>query len=176
MPTDIICPDCGGIISADETDLRRQCTCLSEKPSSPDLSEPDSSGDTFVERTDAPKQKVCCQCGKDLNGHRRLRDSRGYWCYACHKLDKEAKKPKGAACGDCGRIVPEAALSDCEGTMICAACRAERRERAKERRRLSPVKTDAHDEMAKKRLYWMLAIVAVLLVIILLRTFKIIGG
>jgi hypothetical protein len=173
MPADIICPDCGGVIGADPTDLRRQCSCLDAKPesSAPEFSEPSSSGDTFVERTDAPKQKVCCQCGKDLNGQRRLRDSRGYWCYACHKLDKEANKPKGVACGSCGRIVPEAALADYEGSMLCAACRQERKEIARERRRLSPVSTTAHDEMNRSRLFWMLAFVALLVVVLLLRKF-----
>jgi hypothetical protein len=178
MPADIICPDCGGIIGTDPTDLRRHCTCLEAKPESglaesgsPDFSEPSSSGDTFVERSDAPKQKVCCQCGKDLNGHRRLRDSRGYWCYACHKLDKEANKPKGVACGGCGRVVPEAALADYEGTMLCAACRQEQKEMARERRRLSPVSTTAHDTMNRNRILWMLAFVGLLILVLVLRKF-----
>jgi hypothetical protein len=174
MPADIICPDCGGIIGADPTDLRRACNCLAEKAelTTTDLAEPSSSGDTFVERTEeTPKQKVCCQCGKDLNGKRRLRDSRGYWCYACHKLDKEANKPKGVACSDCGRIVPEAALSEYEGLKLCAACRAERKKLEREQRRLSPVKTTAHDAMDRKRLFWILAFVAFLILILALRKF-----
>lgn len=197
MSTELICPDCGGIIGGDATDPGRVCTCFANSDSSPkvqtaqaktnelltaDLQTNDvqigeeSSSDTVVDQVEAPKAKVCCQCGKDLSGHRRLRDSRGYWCYACHKLDKEATKPKGVACADCGRIVAEAALADYEGRMLCGPCRQEQKDTAKERRRLSPVQTTAHDEMAKKRLLWILGVAAVLIVIILLRTFKIIGS
>jgi hypothetical protein len=135
-----------------------------------------SSGDTFVEKQEAPKAKVCCQCGKDLTGHRRLRDSRGYWCYACHKLDKEANKPKGEKCEGCSRIVAEAALADYEGKMLCSACREEIKATAREKRRLSPVKTGAHDDLAKKRLLWLVAVLVVLAVIIILRQLKIIGS
>jgi hypothetical protein len=110
-----------------------------------------------------------------LTGKKRLRDSRGYWCYACHKLDKEANKPKGERCDDCGRIVAEAALSEFEGRRICGACRAERKDLARERRRFSPVKTDAHDKLAKQRVYWLFAVLAVLAVIVILRQLKIIG-
>jgi hypothetical protein len=177
MSTELICPDCGGIIGSDGSDPGRACTCISNSTSATVLgTEPDASGDTFVEKTETPKAKVCCQCGKDLSGHRRLRDSRGYWCYACHKLDKEANKPKGTACADCGRVVPDAALSDYEGQLICGTCRERQKQEAKERRRLSPVKTTAHDVAAKKNLYVMLGVVAVLLIIILLRTFHVIGS
>src|SRR5580700_1127770 len=134
MSTELICPDCGGIIGAEASDAGRACTCFAtsatataDVPTTPAPIEiapaEDASSDTVVERVEeSPKAKVCCQCGKDLTGHRRLRDSRGYWCYACHKLDKEANKPKGVACAGCGRIVPEAALGDYEGQQMCGPC------------------------------------------------------
>jgi hypothetical protein len=190
MSTELICPDCGGVIGADGSDASRACTCFATSSAAADYAPAtavapapieiapaeDASSDTVVERVEeSPKAKVCCQCGKDLTGHRRLRDSRGYWCYACHKLDKEANKPKGVACAGCGRIVPEAALGDYEGQQMCGPCRAERKDLAEEQRRLSPVKTTAHDDMAKKRLLWMFAVIGVLLIIILLRTFGFIG-
>jgi hypothetical protein len=175
MSTELICPDCGGVIGGDPADSARACKCWANKSPNGDLPGPDSSGDTVIERQEAPRPKVCCQCGIDLTGKKRLRDSRGYWCYACHTLDKEANKPKGERCADCGRIVAEAALSEFEGRRICGPCRAERKELAKERRRLSPVKTDAHDRLAKQRLYWLLAILALLIVIIILQRLKIIG-
>jgi hypothetical protein len=139
------------------------------------LADADNNDDTFVERPEPPKAKVCCQCGKDLTGQKRLRDSRGYWCYACHKLDKEANKPKGEKCPECSRIVAEAAMGDFEGRRICGKCREDLKERAREQRRLSPVKTDAHEELAKRRLFWILGIAAVLVLIIILKTLKIIG-
>jgi hypothetical protein len=110
-----------------------------------------------------------------LTGKKRLRDSRGYWCYACHKLDQEANKPKGERCADCGRIVAAAALSEFEGRRVCGACRAEGKDLARERRRFSPVKTGAHDQLAKLRTYWLFGILAILVVIIILRQLKVIG-
>jgi len=174
MSTELICPDCGGVIGGDSTDAGRACVCWANKSADGELpGGQDSSGDTVIERPNGPRPKVCCKCGTDLTGKKRLRDSRGYWCYACHKLDKEANKPKGERCADCGRIVAEAALSDFEGRRICGSCRAERKDLAKERRRLSPVKTDAYDKLAKQRVYWLFAILAVLAVIVILHQLKI---
>jgi hypothetical protein len=176
MSEELICPDCGGVIGGDSTDAGRACTCWVESTRGSDVgSTPTTGGDTVVEQAAAPIAKVCCQCGKDLAGKRRLRDSRGYWCYACHKLDQEANKPKGKKCTDCGRVVPEAALTDVDGQMICSRCQAARKQEEKERRRLSPVETTAHDELAKKRLLWMFAVVAVLALIIILKQLKVIG-
>ena len=136
----------------------------------------ETSGDTVIEKAAAPQAKVCCQCGKELEGKKRLRDSRGYWCYACHKLDQEANKPKGERCADCGRKVAAAALSDFEGRRICGSCRNDRKEKAVAERRRSGVSTEGHDRLTKTRLLWMCAIVAVLLAIIILRHFNIIGS
>jgi hypothetical protein len=172
MSTELICPDCGGVIGGDSSDAGRACTCWSNKSETGEA----SSGDTVVEKNVGPKAKVCCQCGKDLNGHRRLRDSRGYWCYACHKLDKEANKPKGEKCEDCGRIVAEAALSEFDGKKICGACREDRRAAARKERMTSPVKTGAHEQLARKKVLWLFLVLAVLAVIIILRQLKIIGS
>jgi hypothetical protein len=135
-----------------------------------------ASGDTVIDKAAAPQGKICCQCGKDLAGKKRLRDSRGYWCYACHKLDQEASKPKGEKCDDCGRIVAAAALSDFEGRKICGSCRNDKKEMAVAERRRSGIDTRGYDQLDKKRLIWMLAIVAVLATIIILRHFNIIGS
>jgi hypothetical protein len=179
MSADLICPECGGVLGGESSDGNHPCTCFSNKSTSagsdfnPD-SESQSSGDTFVEKA-ALAVKVCCQCGKDLNGHRRLRDSRGYWCPKCHRADKAANAPKGSKCSDCGRIVPDAGLSDYQGLRICAPCRAERKRLEKEQRRLSPVKTYAHEQMNRRKLYGLLVVFGVLLIIIILHHFKFIG-
>src|ERR1700728_3402809 len=158
MSTELICPECGGVIGGDSTDPGRACSCWAKNSEFGGAENGQaSSGDTFVEKPDAPKAKVCCQCGKDLTGQRRRGDSRGYWCSACHKLDKEANKPKGERCEDCGRIVAEAALAEVDGKKICGICRANQKEAAREQRRLSPVKTSAHEDLAKRRLLWLLA-------------------
>src|SRR5580700_2144886 len=120
MSTELICPDCGGIVGGDPADAGRACSCWSGKAATAALENGSGeNSDTVIERTDAGKTKVCCQCGTDLAGKKRLRDSRGYWCYACHKLDKEASKPKGVPCAGCSRVVAESALADFEGEMLC---------------------------------------------------------
>jgi hypothetical protein len=177
MSTDLICPDCGGIIGGNSEDPGRACSCWSNKPGMNGLeSGSPTSGDTVIEKAAAPQGKICCQCGTDLAGKKRLRDSRGYWCYACHKLDQEANKPKGEKCDDCGRIVAAAALSDFEGRKICGSCRNDKKEMAVAERRRSGIDTRGYDQLDKKRLIWMLAIVAVLGAIIILRHFNIIGS
>jgi hypothetical protein len=175
MSADLICPDCGGILGGDDSE-GSPCTCFSSKSTlSPELAaEEHSSGDTFVEKT-AVVGKVCCQCGKDLSGKKRLRDSRGYWCPECAKADKAANAPKGTKCADCGRVVNEAALTEYEGLKICGPCRIQRKQLEKEQRRLSPVKTNAYQEMDKRKLLGLLAVFGVLVLIIILRQFKLIG-
>jgi hypothetical protein len=177
MSTDLICPDCGGIIGGDSSNPGRACSCWSNKAKIAELEDgPSTSNDTVSDKPVGPAAKVCCQCGKELNGQKRLRDSRGYWCYACHKLDQEATKPKGVRCADCGRKVPEAALADYNGSMICGSCRNDRKEQAKKDRITNGIKTDSYDQLAKQKLLWMLVIAAVLVGIIVLRHFKIIGS
>ncbi len=180
MSSDLICPECGGVIGGDSSDRGRACTCFTNQPTAGgELKAPEeqtSSGDTFVDKAVVVPTKVCCQCGKDLAGKKRLRDSRGYWCYECHKADKAANSPQGVKCPDCGRIVAEAALHDYEGVQICGSCRSHRKQQAREQRRLSPVKTYAHQALDKKRLFWLLGIVVVLALIIILRQLKLIGG
>lgn len=176
MSTDLICPDCGGVIGLDPSDPGRACTCYTNTAPARSSSGTDngSSGDTVVERAAGPVAKVCCQCGVDLHGKKRLNDSRGYWCYACHKLDQEANKPKGQKCADCGRIVPPAALSDYNGDMICGACRNDRKEQAKHARKVGGVDTSSYDQDAKKKLLIMLGVVAALGLIIILKQLHII--
>jgi hypothetical protein len=176
MSPDLICPECGGVLGGENSEQGSPCTCFTNKSTrSTDFSaDGQSSGDTFVEKA-AVAVKVCCQCGKDLSGKKRLRDSRGYWCPACHKLDKAAHSPKGVKCADCSRTVSEAALTDYEGLRICAPCRAQRKKLEKEQRRLSPVKTDAYQQLDRRKLFGLLTVLAILLAIIILRQLKLIG-
>jgi len=175
MSTELTCPECGGIIGASDPNSSRACRCWMNNASSGGNANEPSSGDTVVEPA-APAAKVCCQCGKDLSGKKRLRDSRGYWCVDCHKADKIANAPKGEKCEDCGRIVAPTALSDFGGRRICGICRNDLKETAREERRLSPVKTDAFQKHDRRRVYVMFGIVAVLVLIIVLRQMHLIGS
>lgn len=177
MSTELTCPDCGGIIGGDPSQ-GKVCTCFGSSGSAKKIDELESpasletssdvSSDTSVVDEPAPTAKVCCQCGKDLVGKRRLRDSRGYWCYACHKLDQEQNKIEGVRCADCGRVVPESALTEYDGARICALCRADRKEADREKMRMAPIDSKAYQELDKKRLIWLAGVLAVLLLIIII--------
>jgi len=79
-----------------------------------------------------PGGKTCCQCGKDLRGHRRFKDSIGYWCKDCHRVDKARHTVAEARCPDCGRMRPLDKLYQTEnGTQVCKQCMNDRSEKAK---------------------------------------------
>lgn len=127
-----------------------------------------ASSDTSVMGGKVSVVKYCCQCGKDLTGKKRLRDSEGYWCYDCHKADQATRKIQGEACADCGRIVAPAALSEYAGLRICQFCRTQRKQMGKKSRRSEKVHTGAYQAQDRKRLLIWAGLVALLLFIIIL--------
>ncbi|MGD1278417.1 MAG: hypothetical protein ABR964_14485 [Tepidisphaeraceae bacterium] len=169
MATEVlICPECGGIIGATEaTDHGKPCTCFKDGEFKSSTEE-----DTSVFGQVVPVAKVCCQCGKDVAGKKRYRDSRGYWCAACHKADKAANNPIGVRCPDCGRIVSEGAIVEYNGEHICGRCRKDRKEIEKQKRRFGKVDDSAYRPHENKRLYILLSIFALLLVMVILTHLK----
>ncbi len=160
MAVDVICPDCGGVIGTPLRAGTYVCHCNTA---------------TQVQTTQAapppPKEKVCCQCGKDLRGHRRFKDSLGYWCIDCHRQDKNLVAPQGAPCDGCGRIVEEEKLNEYGQLKICSRCLAERRQSQK---RIKPVVIGKeHRYLEYARLIWLSGILLILVGIILLRRFNI---
>src|ERR1041385_5649145 len=92
----------------------------------PNIIPPKPSDDTVDEPPEgaAPisKIKTCCNCGKVLTGHRRFKDSVGYWCKDCHRTDKARNKAMETKCPDCGRPVPINSLQQYQDRRICFAC------------------------------------------------------
>ncbi len=129
--------------------------------------EDDPSSDT-VKDAPAEKMKVCCSCGIDVNGKKRTRDSRGYWCYECHLKDKAANKVEGVRCADCGLKKKPSALFDYEGLKICQSCRQDRMDLSKNKRKFSGVDDSSYKNADRTRMMVMLFIVGVLIVIIIL--------
>src|SRR3954468_11681306 len=83
-----------------------------------------NSGTQVMDSPVAPK-KVCVRCGKDLAGHRRFKDSFGYWCKDCHRADKAEKvaaEPQGVPCELCFRSVAEESLTSFDGKRLCSRC------------------------------------------------------
>ena len=119
MSTDILCPDCGGVIGAAEPGVKR-CSCVAPTSKT------------------APAQvadvtKVCSACGKDVSNRPRKKDERGlYWCTECIDAEdakKRARKLKASGmetCPDCSRQFPEKSMREFQLTRLCPTCFKER--------------------------------------------------
>jgi DNA-directed RNA polymerase subunit RPC12/RpoP len=167
----IHCPDCGGVVGATQvTDAGPPCRCFGELNGSSD-----SSG-TQVLDSPAPIQKICCRCGKDLTGKKRLRDSEGYWCVDCHRADKKQNQPAGVKCPSCGRTVPPDSLSNYDNERICSRCVKEKRQIKKAgEKKFRVVDGRKFDAYEKKQALIVAGVLLVLAGIMILRWMHIIG-
>jgi hypothetical protein len=180
MATDLICPDCGGVIGGDETDSRPRCQCQVELALTSDDTEvdaqavvadvPAAEGAAPAAPPAAPKKlKLCCKCGKDVTNAKRARDTRGYWCWDCHRADlrreRGLEKPR-ARCPQCGRLVPADSITTYHGNTLCTKCRIEQEELPNHQKLKFKLKVD--DTETKKReklkLYVLLGIVLAVLI------------
>jgi DNA-directed RNA polymerase subunit RPC12/RpoP len=119
-----------------------------------------------------PAEKVCCKCGVDLTGKKRLKDSLGYWCPECHKEDQKSKEVQGVKCDQCGRIVPEKSLSNSDGKRVCSRCfREDRALRAPGSKRFRPIDQKNFQESDKKSVIILASVLGLLALIILISWF-----
>lgn len=113
------------------------------------------------------REKICCNCGADLNGQQRLKDDSGqYWCIPCAKKDQAKRGFGKVKCPDCGRMVPENSMIRHELTTVCTRCFKERTEEKK----YAVKRTKIEGEFRKyeiQRVKWMLGIALVLIIIAL---------
>ena len=175
MSTVIHCPDCGGVVGATQvTDAGPPCRCFGgEMNGGP----PDSSGTQVMDSPAAGAAKICCRCGKDVTGKKRLRDSEGYWCVDCHRADKRLHKPTGVKCPSCGRMVSEESLSMYDGDKICSRCVKEKREIKKAgEKRFRVVDRRKFDAYEKKQALIIAGVLLLIVLIMTLRWFHVIGG
>jgi hypothetical protein len=66
-------------------------------------------------------EKVCRVCGKNLKGHRRFKDEKGYICRDCDREERLRRIP----CAECGKPVPPEALRPWGPISICTRCWAD---------------------------------------------------
>lgn len=140
----VFCPDCGGVIGATRADeFGHPCTCFADvkKPRGGGVTATPAPADDAADAADAAPspssvdetaegqpQKLCVLCGKNVAGHRRVKDSRGYLCLDCHRSEQARQKPQGVKCPRCGRVVREESLGEHEGARMCQRCLREARE------------------------------------------------
>ena len=117
------------------------------------------------------QDKVCRMCGTDLKGHRRYKDSRGYLCKDCNKLDQVARLP----CADCGKPTLPEGLRPWGTESLCARCYAEREAdpSAKRMKKVSHAKFELHE---KQGVIAVAAVLGFLMLLIVLNKLGCIGG
>jgi hypothetical protein len=191
----IHCPDCGGVVGATRTtDAGAPCTCFqhdrngngadigaSTSAASAAASSSDPSGTHVMDSPAREGAKICWKCGKDLTGHRRFKDSYGYWCKDCHRQDQrvrtEQEEEGKVKCAGCGRAVRSDTLQAYEGDLICSRCLKERREiKQAGSKRFRAVSDKAYKQTEYMRLFILVGVVAFLGLIILLRHLGYLGG
>jgi hypothetical protein len=181
MAVDLICPECGGIIGASdiEENGRGPCTCLEDEPAaSPRVDKSDTAVMPSPPPEQAPRSKpskpdagakICLACGKDVTGHRRTKDSRGYMCLACAKAEIAAKKEGTIPCAQCRRRVKPAGLVLHRGEQICKLCFQAHKDA--EKKIIKSVPDQHYREHEKQKLVILGAIFFILLLIVIWRSF-----
>lgn len=68
--------------------------------------------------------KLCCQCGIDVAGHKRMKDHRGrYWCVDCAKADEKRKRLlESGVCAGCGEAFHGHELTVIGFSTYCKRC------------------------------------------------------
>src|SRR5580704_6267025 len=146
MANEMICPDCGGVVGASETtDAGPPCTCFTNP----------AAKETTIDFP-SPQEKICALCGKDVTGHRRVKDSRGYICYECAKDEQRRERGDRVPCPVCGRPVKESALMEYDTIKMCPQCHAEKVAMAKQQLKRIGV-AGAYSREEKRRLYMLVA-------------------
>ncbi|HEY1628300.1 MAG TPA: hypothetical protein VGF52_00490 [Tepidisphaeraceae bacterium] len=171
MSVDLICPECGGVIGGVgmDADGRGPCTCFAnsdEKPEDKEGTVSMPAPQEVIERTTSSMpEKVCIVCGKNLSGHRRVKDSRGYMCYNCAKAEIEQEQAGTIPCAECGRRVKEKALITYLGIKICRRCYDDHKESKKVL--VKKIATKQYEMQEKRTLIILGVIVAILGLIVL---------
>ncbi len=79
-------------------------------------------------RESAALSKNCVKCRKSLDGHRRMKDSKGnYWCYDCGSQDEAQKAKDGKStmvqlCARCKKPTHIRELVRSKGQYTCEGC------------------------------------------------------
>lgn len=110
-------------------------------------------------------EKICRACGKNLKGHRRIRDGDTYICPVCDQMEREGQMPEGLPCAECGRTVKPTALRRYGDISLCPKCYTDHMQDTKRRPRRIADHTWKFEE--KRNIAILAAIAGVLLLIIL---------
>src|SRR5436305_1177879 len=79
--------------------------------------ESNTPSDTAAIESPVKGEKLCVNCGKNVSGHRRVKDSRGYLCYACAKAERAAEREGKVRCMECRKMIRPEGLVAYNGKM-----------------------------------------------------------
>jgi hypothetical protein len=160
MSVDLVCPECGGIIGASGADGKQPCICFRNGTSKSDTVAIES-----PVRDLNSSQKICISCGRDVTGHRRVKDSRGYMCYNCAKAEQEMDKVGTLPCAECGRRVRPDALLAYGNIKICKRCFNDHKE--KKKKSVKKIATRHYELHEKRTLIWLSVAFGILLCLVI---------
>ena len=112
--------------------------------------------------------KICCKCGADVAGKKRLKDHNGqYWCADCaHEDEKKKRMIDGGVCAGCGDFFQPHAITVVGHAVYCHRClktRA-RQETAGFVNNVKDMLSGSKDH-EKRTVLWMLIVSAVLVAV-----------
>ena len=140
-----------------------------QKPDSSDTAQ----SEAIVPEAATQTEKRCVLCDKNVSGHRRLKDSRGYICLDCAKREQSEGKPKGVKCPKCFRVVKRESLGKFDGRLMCQRCLREAREVTKPgSKRFRKIDGKHFEEHSKTQLYVLGGVAVVLAIVILIGWLK----
>ena len=118
--------------------------------------------------------KICHVCGKNVSGHRRFKDSRGYMCLPCAEAEQLSDQVNDLIpCPECGRKLRVEGITTYNGEVMCKRCAGEKKELNKFKP-LTPDLLKKHGEEEKRSLRNLLIVAGVLLLFVLMATVKLI--
>ncbi len=188
MAQDITCPNCGGLIFSDDASAMElsPCTCTGanqpvEEPAAKQSVAAAAMASTRStpparpsSKSSSDSPKVCCNCGNDVSGRKRLKDSRGrYWCPTCAKKDERRKKVRQeqtkTACTSCGTEVEVQNMLAYDGQFVCPKCYRDKKDAEKAAdARISRI-NNAYKGTETKRMWPYYVVLGILAAIILAR-------
>ena len=112
--------------------------------------------------------KLCCKCGRDVAGQKRMKDHMGrYWCVDCGKSDEKKKRLlDSGVCAGCGEAFHRHELSVIGDATYCKRCL-----RVRARKETGGFVNNVKDMLSgskdqeKRTVLWMLIVSAILVAI-----------
>ena len=165
MSEELICPDCDGVIGGTPGTGRAVCRCFEASRTSSVAPRVEPQEDlSSASSPSVVGEKLCRVCGRDLKGHRRLKD-----CDAAERRTAEVADAQDLSlipCPECGRKLKAEGFTTLNGAVMCKSCAADFKELRKYK--AAPLTLEVHKDIEKRSLRNLLIVGGVLMLIMVL--------